>query len=414
MELPRGSDRGAVARWFAASLRDRVMPYWLRTAPDRLHGGYLLMDRPEPTRRTPAPPQSPLPRKYLVTQGRMLYGFSLAHRLGLGCGRDDYLRAAELGHRFLAGTMLDREHGGLVSVTEADGSVVDSRKLLCGHAFAMYGLVEYHRASGAESPLRLALEIYRTIQTHFHDREHGGWIEHADRGFRPLRYTLPPTTGVVGVVELKSADAHLHWMEALAELYQATDDRNVGDSLAEAIHFNRTCFFPAAAGVAYPLRTREWRPIGGSRYDLLSYGHVIEFAWLMIRAQQVLGVPPAWDHFRDLVDHVLRWGWDHLRGGLFCFGRGSGPAADRRKLWWVQAEAMAALADGWEERRACYQEALSGLVNWILAHHVPDPDGIWITSTDEAGTPLDLTKSGPWKAAYHDVRAMTKYVAAFS
>jgi mannose/cellobiose epimerase-like protein (N-acyl-D-glucosamine 2-epimerase family) len=134
----------------------------------------------------------------------------------------------------------------------------------------------------------------------------------------------------------------------------------------------------------------------------------------MIRAQQVLGVPPAWDHFHDLVGHVLRWGWDHLRGGLFCFGRGSGPAADRRKLWWVQAEAVAALADGWEERRAGYQEALSGLVNWILAYHVPDPDGIWITSTDEAGAPLDLTKAGPWKAAYHDVRAMTKYVAAFS
>jgi mannose/cellobiose epimerase-like protein (N-acyl-D-glucosamine 2-epimerase family) len=88
VELPRGSDRGAVARWFAASLRDRVMPYWLRTAPDSRHGGYRLMDRPGPMRRRwlPARRQNPLPlpRKYLVTQGRMLYGFSLAHRLGLG------------------------------------------------------------------------------------------------------------------------------------------------------------------------------------------------------------------------------------------------------------------------------------------------------------------------------------------
>lgn len=394
------------------------MPYWLRTAPDPLHGGYRLMDRPEPMRRRwlPARRQKPLPppRKYLVTQGRMLYGFSLAHRLGLGCGRDDYLHAAELGHRFLAGMMLDREHGGLVSVTDAEGSVVDSRKLLSGHAFAVYGLVEYHRASGAEPPLRLALEIYRTIQTHLHDREHGGWIEHGDRGFRPLRYTVPPTTGIVGVAELKSADAHLHWMEALAELYQATGDGDVGDSLGEAIHFNRTCFFPAAAGVAYPLRTREWRPIGGSRYDLLSYGHVIEFAWLMIRAQQVLGVPPAWDHFHALAGHVLRWGWDHLRGGVFLSGRGSGPATDRRKVWWAQAEALAALTDGWEERLPSYEGALSRLVDWVLEHHILSSDGIWITSTDEAGAPLDHTKAGPWKAAYHDLRAMTKYVAAFS
>ncbi len=228
------------------------MPYWLRTTPDLLHGGYRLMDCPEPMRRRWLPARrqeaAASPRKYLVTQARMLYGFSLAHRLGLGSGRDDYLHAAELGYRFLAGAMLDREYGGLVSVTDTDGSVIDSRKLLCGHAFAVYGLVEYHRATGDDPPLRLALEIYRMIQTHFHDREHGGWIEHADRGFRPLGYTLPPTTGIVGVAELKSADAHLHWMEALTELYQVTGDGNVGDSLSEAVHFGRTYFFPASSG----------------------------------------------------------------------------------------------------------------------------------------------------------------------
>lgn len=393
------------------------MPYWLRTAPDSLHGGYRLMDQPATPKRwfsARTPRAVPPPRKYLVTQGRMLYGFSLAHRLGLGGGRPDYLMAAELGYRFFSETMLDREHGGLVAATAYDGCVVDARKLLCGHAFAVYGLVEYHRASGTEPPLRLALEIYRTMQTHFHDREHGGWIEHADRAFRPLRYSLPPTTGIVGAAELKSADAHLHWMEALAELYQATGDDGVGSSLAEAIHFNRTCFFPAGVAVAYPLRTQDWRPIGGSRYDVLSYGHAIEFAWLMIRAQQVLGTPPAWDHFHALVSHVLRWGWDHRRGGAFSFGPGSGPATDRRKTWWVQAEGIAALADGWEERRPGYDTVLSGLVDWILAHHIMDADEIWITSTDEAGAPLDLTKAGPWKAAYHDLRAMTKYVAAFS
>ena len=394
------------------------MPYWLRTAPDPLHGGYRLMDGPDTIRPrwlgAWRPTRSTLPRKHLVTQARMLYGFSLAHRLGLGHGRDDYLHAAELGYRFLVERMLDREHGGFASVTAANGDVVDSRKLLYGHAFAIYGLVEYHRASGAEPPLRLALETYRTIQAYLHDKEHGGWVEHADRGFRRLHYTMPTVKGVVGVVELKSADAHLHWMEALAELYQAAGDGLVGESLAEVIQLNRAYFFPATAGTGHPVRTRDWRLIGGSRYDLVSYGHALEFAWLMIQSQKVLGVPPAWDHFHALVGQVLRWGWDHLRGGVYFSGRSSGFATDRRKVWWTQAEALAALADGWEERRTGYEQALSGLVNWILTRHVLNSDGIWITSTDEAGAPLDLTKAGPWKAAYHDVRAMTKYIATFS
>jgi len=31
------------------------------------------------------------------------------------------------------------------------------------------------------------------------------------------------------------------------------------------------------------------------RSSRLSYGHNVEFAWLMIRAQKVLGTPLAWD-----------------------------------------------------------------------------------------------------------------------
>lgn len=424
MELPAGRDRGAVARWFAAGLRDRVMPYWLRTAPDPVHGGYLLQDaHPGPARgrpfvlgarmrRRPSPPSPP--RKYLVTQARMLYGFSLAHRLGLGAGKPDLLHAAGLGYRYLSETMVDERHGGLVSVTEADGSVVDARKLLCGHTFAVYGLVEYHRASGHQAALDLALELFRLLEAGLRDRDYGGWIEHADHAFVPLRYTVPPARGLVGVAELKSADAHLHWMEALAELYEATGDGAVGAALEEVLHLNRTWFFSPPAATASPVRTRDWRPIGGSRYDVLSYGHAVEFAWLMIRAQQVLGVPPAWDHFHALMRHVLRWGFDHQRGGVYLSGPGVGPATDRRKAWWPQAEALAALADGWVERLPEYEQVLTRLVGWILGHQVLPEDGIWLSVTDEIGQPLDRTKAGPWKSAYHDVRAMTKFVATFS
>jgi len=343
----------------------------------------------------------------------MLYGFSLAHRLGLGSGSDDYLQAAEVGYRFLSRVMLDPDRGGLVTVTEEDGTVIDARKLLCGHAFAIYGLVEYHRASGERTPLQLALELYRMLQERLHDDVYGGWIEHADREFRPLRLTFP-VKGLVGVPELKSGDTLLHWMEALSELSQATGDAGVAASLAEALHFNRTCFFPADDAVAYPLRTREWRPIGGSRYQTLSYGHNVEFAWLMIRAQEVLGCPPSWDHFDALLGHALRHSFDHERGGFFFGGRADRPATDRRKAWWVQAEALAALTDRVRHQpQPVYESALDRLVDWILRYQVLEEDGIWVSVLDEGGRPLDLTKAGPWKGAYHDVRAMAKYIAAF-
>lgn len=421
MELPPGTDRRAVAHWFKATLCDRVMPYWCRTAdPD--HGGYRLEDRhgESPRPRWSAAGRAshkPPPRKYLVTQSRMLYGLSLAHRLGLDPGGTTCLRAAEPGYRFLSEVMLDREHGGMAAITEGDGTVVDDRKLLCQHSFAIYGLVEYHRAGGGSAPLALALDLYRTLHAHLHDEVHGGWIEHADRGFRPIRYSVPGAKGVVGVPELRSADSLLHWTEALSELYEASGDGEVAASLAESLHFNLTYFFPADESVSHRYRTREWRPVGGSRYEKISYGHNVEFAWLMWRAQEVLGRPYDRDRFDALMDHSLRHAFDYRRGGLFYGGYGHRPATDRRKAWWVQAELLAALSDRlrlFGPGPSHQDSALDLLVDWILRFQTLPEDGIWISVLDQEGRPLDREKAGPWKACYHDLRAMTKYIAALS
>lgn len=411
--LQREADYTEMAAWFEASLRERVMPFWLRTAPDLERGGYRPHAvHPSSSGRRPPPGAPPL--KPVAIQGRTLYGFSLAHRLGLAGESGRYLQAAEHGYRFLRDVLLDRQHGGLFAVAGDDGRIVDSRKLLYNQTFAIYGLVEYHRAGGDPAPLELALEVYQALHAHLHDREHGGWIEHADREFRPLRFTLPRQPGLPGVPELRSADALLHWMEALAELYHVTRRRDVETALVEALHLGRSCFYPAGRGTTYPYLTRDWRPVGGSRYDVFSYGHTLEFAWLMVRAQQVLGDTPDWEHFHHLVGQSLRWGHDRVRGGLYFKGPASGPATDRSKVWWVQAEAIAALCDGLLDRdERDYSEALRGLVGWVRRHHILSDDDIWITSTDEAGRPLDLTKAGPWKCAYHDVRAMAKFIETF-
>jgi hypothetical protein len=75
--IPPANDRLEVARWFDACLRERVLPYWCRTA-DPVHGGYRLSDRHDHLAarrwrwlRQPSSPTSP-PQKYLVTQSRML------------------------------------------------------------------------------------------------------------------------------------------------------------------------------------------------------------------------------------------------------------------------------------------------------------------------------------------------------
>src|SRR5580765_7344719 len=75
---------------FKAQLVEKIMPYWYDTAIDQKNGGYLLSD--DAAKKAP-----PATEKQLVTQSRMIWGFSHAHLKHLEDGKRNYLKAAEQG-----------------------------------------------------------------------------------------------------------------------------------------------------------------------------------------------------------------------------------------------------------------------------------------------------------------------------
>lgn len=399
------SDFSEAARAFRQQLAGRVMPYWYDTAVDWQRGGYVLSD-------DAAKPVSPAREKQIVTQARMVWGFSHAHRKGYRSDSRDYLKAAEQGYRFLLRDFLDREHGGYYWTTDLDGRPVNDRKYLYGESFVVYALVEYARASGDPAPLRHALDLYHTIQKHCHDAAHGGWGEHYERDWRLI--TRQDDRIEVEVAGLKSANAHLHWMEALTELYAATGEDVVRRSLDEALRLNATYFYPPEAGRACFHRNPDWSFVTDPKSGGLSYGHNVEFAWLMIRAEEALKRSPSWSHFASVVDHALQYGYDHERGGLYNRGLGDQPATDTDKVWWSQSEMMAALTDGLlHAPNPAYTVALERLVQFLNRHQILATDGIWLDTVSAEGRPKSTAKAHNWKANYHDVRALVKFIEAF-
>ncbi|HSD46539.1 MAG TPA: AGE family epimerase/isomerase, partial [Pyrinomonadaceae bacterium] len=171
----------------------------------------------------------------LISQARLLWVFSHAHLLGYSTPQRDYLKAAAHGYAYLIDTMLDRRHGGFYWKADVNHGVIEPHKLLYGQTMAIYGLVEYHRASGLSDPLEHACSIYEIVQQKFHDDVHGGWIEHCKQDFTPLTCTGERLPGMPDVVGFKSGDAHLHWMEALTELYSEAKDAAMRESLVEAV-----------------------------------------------------------------------------------------------------------------------------------------------------------------------------------
>ena len=105
-------------------------------------------------------------------------------------------------------------------------------------------------------------------------------------------------------------------MESLTELYEASKDPAVGKSLQQAIRLNSTYFYPADPAKSAFHRQLDWKQVTDKSSAGLSYGHNVEFAWLLIRAEKALGNPPGWEHFSAHIDHALKYGYDFERGGL--------------------------------------------------------------------------------------------------
>lgn len=357
-------------RWIGERLRDSVLPWW-EASVDTKHGGFQL-----------APDE-----KQLATQSRMVWTFSHAHRHSLG----DYLGAAEQGLEFLRERFHDGRDGGFFWTTDRAGRVRNDRKILYGQISAIYAMVEYTRAGGDPAALAEARELFDLLVARAHDDAYGGWFEHFSRRWRPAgRRSRGFEVEIPG---LRSSNVHMHVMEMLAQLLSDTGDDRVAALLAETVDLGKSQFFLDDPAASVQHRTRDWRTAGRAG---ISDGHNVEFAWLLVRAETLIGREPSRARFEDYVASAI---------------------ASRRpqRIWWEDAELLAALSVGitrWPD--APVEDALEQHLEFLIADVIDPRDGIWWEKVGWDGEPLSTLKMHTWKDAFHEVRAMVLLSEALS
>jgi len=395
-----------------------IFPYWLRISRDDVAGGYRLRDdiMRSPVRaaarslrhgRRPSPPEE----KELVSQARLVWVFAHGHRREHDDGTA-LLDASHRGRQFLLDHHLDHERGGYRWSTDRVGQPRNDVKVLYAQSFVIYAFVELSRASGSREPLDDALELFRVIERELRDEHNGGWREHAHGDWSPLRADdARPGMAFPG---RKSANALVHWMEALTALYEEVPDPAVRRALVEAVELCHDPVFPADPGATHEVFLPDWSPDRGGE-QRASYGHNVEQAWLLLHARDALGEARDWERLHTYVEHALRVGFDHRRGGAFTWGHGDEAAVGREKIWWVQCELMIALTEALLDRAdERYERALAQTVTFVEQSMTDRRDGILLESVHEDGRRRYARKSGNWKAGYHDVRAATRIAEAFA
>jgi len=356
--------------------------------------------------------------KTLICQARMIFTSSSVHRAGLGEGR--FLEFARQGVDFVLEHFWDEECEGWFWTTERDGRPINRSKIGYGQSFGVYCLSEYAMASGEPRALEWAVRAYKAIQVHMADNCNGGYYEFLERDWSKKR------PGVYGG-DRKSFDVHMHLMEAFTNLYEATRNPRHKERTIEVIDliFKRILHPEFGTGIAQfsldwqPLRAILFRDVWGADRDVddpegrplnnTSFGHNVEFAWLLYHAVNVLGLKldPYKETMRKIFDHCHMYGIDWEKGGVFCEGPNDGPARERNKEFWQQAECLIGFLDAFlifrDER---YLDAYENIHRFVMDVMVNHGVGEWFPLFDENNNLLWDHMAHAWKINYHTLRAV--------
>jgi mannobiose 2-epimerase len=379
-------------------LNTSLVSFYLPACVDTVHGGYF-----ESLRQGKFAPTG---EKFLTLQGRQLWFFSTLAQEGIET--QAALAAARSGFEFLEGHLRDRRHGGYFSKVSDAGQPVDPRKHVYLNAFALYGLVAYYRASRDPQALTAAQDLFRTLEEKAHDHRHGGYVEFFYEDWQPI--SDPKEPGYVGAIGTKTYNTHLHVLEALAELYRVWPDALVRQRLAELVFINANTVRHPDFNCNIDGWQPGWRMVQTPANLRASYGHDVECAWLTLDAAQALGQAPAllrgWAE--ALCSYSLKFGYDREHGGFYYTGPLGQPAEDRKKEWWVQAEALVSMLEMYRlTGKAEYYDVFTQTFDFVEKHQVAREGGWWATRSAD-GSAKGNQRSSPWQGAYHNGRAMLR------
>jgi mannobiose 2-epimerase len=388
-------------------LREDVLDVWFPRSVDNQDGGFYSVFSRE---WKPGASQG----KFSVFQGRMTWVASqvVVRRPEMN---ERFLPIAQHGLQFLSAVLWDGQQGGFFWGVDDKGAIspfFSDNKEMYGESFGLYGAAAAYAATHDPHALALAQNQFRWMEEHAHDSSHGGYFEIVTRGGRPIpagENAMPPQSNSRGgfFAGYKSMNTHIHLLESLSQLYEVWKDDKVRARLEELLTIvrDKICVEPGVMNLYF---TNDWRPIP----DHDSYGHDVETAYLMLEAEDVMGVPhdPRTRRMaRLLVDHALQFGWDEQSGGFYEEGTTFGQAEHKDKVWWVEMEGLNALLlmhEKYGRETDVYFRAFQKQLDFIEKYQRDSEFHGFYQRIGEDGKPLVTDKGQIWKAAYHDGRAM--------
>jgi mannobiose 2-epimerase len=252
-------------------LINNILPFWSARMVDNEYGGFYGRINGDAS-------LIPDADKGGILNARILWTFSSAYIQGKN---PLYLEMADRAREYIITHFFDPVHGGTYWTISSGGRPVDTKKQIYSQAFFIYAFSEYYRASGDDSSLRTAIELFRIIEEHSFDKELNGYFEAYSREWlllEDLRLSEKDAN------EKKTMNTHLHILEAYTNLYRVWKDDELAAKLRNLILIFTERIVNRTTGHLGLFFDEYWN----SKSSVVSYGHDIEASWLIDEAARVL------------------------------------------------------------------------------------------------------------------------------
>jgi mannobiose 2-epimerase len=378
-------------KFFATLLHDNIFGFWNQMID--IQGGGFHSTKDNDGILVPSAERG------LVQHARLVWSYSALYRMA---PKDEYSKMARHACDYLLSRFRDEagSYKGWYYQVDATGKPLDERYHMYAFSFVVYALAEYYRAFKDQKALDAALHTYELLETKAKDPVHGGYHETFTRNFEPLEQI--PEYGTTGFN--KTMNTHIHMMECYTTLYLAAPSAKVKQSLTALIdlcvdkivdrqHNRLNLFFKP-----------DWTPVPAH----VSYGHDIEFSWLLWEAVEATS-----HRKKELAELVVKMadeaqkGLDPQKGGMFYDGQlADGKPYEFTKVWWVQAEALVGYLNAYlmtSEQK--YLQIAQGVLRFILQYQI-DYQGLeWFDKVHPDGR-VGNEKASVWKVSYHTGRCL--------
>ncbi|WP_300257911.1 AGE family epimerase/isomerase [uncultured Alistipes sp.] len=348
---------------------------------------------------------------------------------------------------------LDREHGGVYTCVDRDGTLMDTTKSVWFQGRFGYVCASAYRHAGANPEwLAASKSALEFIERHCIDTDGHMFFSVTAEGapVQKRRYVFSECFAAIAMAEYAVASGDSRWGEKAVAMFrnilrmlstpgflpaktyteaighsitmilinvalvvkQVSDDPILDEQIDRSIDLLRRCFMHPEFGTVLETVSPDGGFIDTCAGRTINPGHCMETGWFLLDVARQRG----WDRqlvdmATTIIDWAWKWGWDETCGGMINFRdcRNFPPQdySQDMKFWWPQCETILAglyayIATGDEKYLAMHRKAHD------YAFRVfPDAEyGEWYGYLHRDGTVAQPAKGNLFKGPFHIPRMM--------